>query len=355
MAETSEVRAGRRSVSLDVDRLELTGDGSLVIEGRWYGVRGRRFVRPTVMLFAGGERSRLLADIEHKPWAAEDGELWLAVFPWKFDQATDMGDMELSVAPDIVVPLPPPDAGVSRRRRSDGPRPKRSVDASLRRQLDGARTELAGERERVDRLQAELERAQAAKARESAVLARRETSAVEKIDELAGALDAALAGRHAAIAERDIVDAEREAAIAQRNTAVTERQTAISECNMAALERRTVIAERQAAVADRDRAIAERDQAVREARQLTSELHELRRMTTAPAPPPAPELPADPRPVPTPAAPPLALTSTRPPTFARPLPAQLSRSPGWPARIVAVAVLLAVRLALAIILGLFRP
>ena len=105
MAEATEVRAGRRSVSLDVDRVELTGHGSLVIEGRWYGVRGRRFVRPAVMLFAGGERSRLLADIEHKPWAAEDGELWLAVFPWRFDQATDMTDLELTVAPDIVVPL----------------------------------------------------------------------------------------------------------------------------------------------------------------------------------------------------------------------------------------------------------
>ncbi|MGB0093455.1 MAG: hypothetical protein WBP81_13130, partial [Solirubrobacteraceae bacterium] len=170
MAEATEVRAGRRSVSLDVGRVELTGNGSLVIEGRWYGVRGLRFVRPAVMLFAGGERSRLLADLEHKPWAAEDGELWLAVFPWRFDQATDMTDLELTVAPDIVVPLPPPDTGASRRRRPDGPGPKRSsVEASLRRQLDGTRTELAGERERVDRLQAELERAQAAKARESAV------------------------------------------------------------------------------------------------------------------------------------------------------------------------------------------
>ena len=164
MAEATEARATRRSVSLDVERLELTAQGSLVIEGRWYGVRGRRFVRPALMLSSGGERRRLLADVEHKPWAAEEGELWQAAFPWSFDQTTEMTELELSVAPDIVVPVAPSDSGAPSR-RPDGSRPRRSTAAVLRRQLDGARKELAGERERVDRLHAELERTQAAKAR----------------------------------------------------------------------------------------------------------------------------------------------------------------------------------------------
>jgi hypothetical protein len=86
MAEATEVRATPRSVSLDVERVELTDEGSLVIDGRWYGVRGQRFVRPALMLSTGGERRRLLADVEHKPWSAEEGERWLAAFPWGFDQ-----------------------------------------------------------------------------------------------------------------------------------------------------------------------------------------------------------------------------------------------------------------------------
>ena len=173
MAEATDARATPRSVSLDVERLELTAHGSLVIEGRWYGVRGRRFVRPALMLSTDGKRRRLLADVEHKPWAAEEGQLWQAAFPWSFDQTTEMTELELTVAPDIVVPVAPSDSG-AHSSRPDGSRPRRSTPAILRRQLDRARKELAGERERVDRLQAELERTQAAKAQESAV---------EKLDE----------------------------------------------------------------------------------------------------------------------------------------------------------------------------
>ncbi|HXD64426.1 MAG TPA: hypothetical protein VNV17_07415 [Solirubrobacteraceae bacterium] len=74
--------------------------------GRWFGVRGRRFVRPTLTLVHKGAAVRALADLEHKPWAAEDGEVWTAVF--SVDKGLDGArEIELSVAPDIVVGLRP--------------------------------------------------------------------------------------------------------------------------------------------------------------------------------------------------------------------------------------------------------
>jgi hypothetical protein len=76
------------------------------VAGRWFGVRGRRFVRPTLTLTQKGNDVRALADLEHKPWAPEDGELWMAAF--KVDNGLDGArEIELSVAPDIVVALRP--------------------------------------------------------------------------------------------------------------------------------------------------------------------------------------------------------------------------------------------------------
>ncbi len=74
--------------------------------GRWFGVRGRRFVRPTLTLNHKGTEVRALADLEHKPWAAEDGEVWTPVF--SVDEGLDGArEIELSVAPDIVIGLRP--------------------------------------------------------------------------------------------------------------------------------------------------------------------------------------------------------------------------------------------------------
>jgi hypothetical protein len=76
------------------------------VAGRWFGVRGRRFVRPTLTLLNKGAAVRSLADLEHKPWAAVDGEVWIAAF--SVDEGLDDArEIELSVAPDIVVELRP--------------------------------------------------------------------------------------------------------------------------------------------------------------------------------------------------------------------------------------------------------
>ena len=81
MAQAVEPERGAGSVSFEVERFEPRGGDQLVLSGRWFGLRGRRFVRPTLTLGSGDSRQRALADLEHKPWAAEDGELWEAAFP----------------------------------------------------------------------------------------------------------------------------------------------------------------------------------------------------------------------------------------------------------------------------------
>lgn len=78
----------------------------LEVRGRWYGVRGRRFMRPTLTFRSRADASekRVLADLEHKPWAAQDGDDWLAAFPLGAGlQAA--AELELAVAPDITVAL----------------------------------------------------------------------------------------------------------------------------------------------------------------------------------------------------------------------------------------------------------
>ena len=94
-------------IFFELDQFELAGEDRLELRGRWFGVRGRRFVRPTLMLNAAGERRRALADLEHKPWSAEDGELWEAAFPCGVD-GKEVAEVELAVAPDIAIPLPAP-------------------------------------------------------------------------------------------------------------------------------------------------------------------------------------------------------------------------------------------------------
>lgn len=104
---TSDQTAGRTDrVSFELERLAFDDQQRLVVSGRWFGVRGRRFVRPTLTLTmrADGTERRALADIEHKPWAADEGETWFAAFPLDI-QLKDAEQLELSVAPDIAVEL----------------------------------------------------------------------------------------------------------------------------------------------------------------------------------------------------------------------------------------------------------
>ncbi len=97
--------SGSSDVVFELERFELSGEDRLELSGRWFGVRGRRFIRPTLTLVADGENYRALADLVHKPWAAEDGEPWEAAFVCGLAGA-EVVDAELTVTPDITVSLP---------------------------------------------------------------------------------------------------------------------------------------------------------------------------------------------------------------------------------------------------------
>jgi hypothetical protein len=91
----------------DVERFGWTAPDRLEVAGRWSGVRGLRFVRPTIDVPGDGSRRRLLALLEHKPWAPVDGEQWVAAFPWEGEPVALEGAV-LAVAPSVVVALPAP-------------------------------------------------------------------------------------------------------------------------------------------------------------------------------------------------------------------------------------------------------
>ena len=94
------------AVAFEVERFEWAAAGRLEVTGRWFGLRGHRFMRPALMVESGGDRRRLLAVLEHKPWAAEEGEPWVAAFGWD-GEPVDIEAAELSVAPSVAVELPP--------------------------------------------------------------------------------------------------------------------------------------------------------------------------------------------------------------------------------------------------------
>jgi hypothetical protein len=165
------------AISFAIDALAQDDDGRVELTGRWYGVRGRRFVRPTLSLAmkSGDHERRALADLAHKPWAAADGEPWTAAFPLGVE-IKDAAELELNVAPDISIPLAPQaptrSAGkrneASRGRSSTGSRaprvrtspparPSMTDRAQELERLRGRQTDLeaAHDRERARREQAE--------------------------------------------------------------------------------------------------------------------------------------------------------------------------------------------------------
>jgi hypothetical protein len=94
--------AARAGVTFEVERLERDGD-ELVVSGHWSGLRGVRFVRPTLVV---GDR-QVLATLEHKPWTPRADRAWTAAFPWK-GRTPDVSQLALAVAPSVTVPLGAP-------------------------------------------------------------------------------------------------------------------------------------------------------------------------------------------------------------------------------------------------------
>ena len=157
-----------------VERFAAAGD-RLEVAGHWRGVRGRRFVRPVLWLHNGESRRRLVAVLDHKPWAADDGEPWFAAFKWDGGEL-DAERAELEVGRELVVDLPLP-GGAAPKPRPAKPRPpsdlervreqllsatkeRRELEAALKAATVGA-DELARVRDERDRAREDAERARA--------------------------------------------------------------------------------------------------------------------------------------------------------------------------------------------------
>ena len=106
--DMSTPEAVSNGVTFEVERFEWVDGDRLEVTGRWYGLRGHRFVRPVLVVQAAhDEQRRLLAILDHKPWAAEDGDEWIAAFPWE-GEPLELTAAELAVAPSLAVDLPMP-------------------------------------------------------------------------------------------------------------------------------------------------------------------------------------------------------------------------------------------------------
>jgi hypothetical protein len=285
MAQAVDPERGAGSVTFEVERFEPRGHDQLVLSGRWFGLGGRRFVRPTLLLGIDGDRRRALADLDHKPWAASDGELWEATFPWERDGG-ELRQIELTVAPDVTVMLPPPGSAAGEQRirarprrddllnnlrgaRRDG-RPRsgsgnarepRRDGRSATRWEDGLEAQreaprvpdpsppasdsdapalrLSQAQNEIERLRGELARHEGAKAEAASALTRRDaavsrlTEAIAARDKAARAYEQAVRARDQAARELGQMRKERDRMAKERDQALRDRDRAMAKANKA--------------------------------------------------------------------------------------------------------------------------
>ena len=277
-------------MAFEVERIEWPSPDRLELCGRWFGVRGRRVIRPTLDVEVNGESRRMLAVLDHKPWAVEDGQEWIAAFPWH-GEPVDLAGGELTVGSDITVELltpgekQPAPRKVARRPRADVLESElatlRSEARRLARELHAARSEHAADiGKRAEEQAAELERIRAERQAAERDAAHRTASLRSELDterakvqQLEAALrevrhDLAVA-RADLTAQREELERERasieahasEAARAEAETLRQERDTARRESAKARGERDAARREAAKARADRDTAMRDRDRA----------------------------------------------------------------------------------------------
>jgi hypothetical protein len=282
MSGVSDAVARAGGVVFELDRFAIADDNLCVVEGCWFGVRGRRFIRPSLTVTVDGSETRLLADLADKPWAAEDGEPWKATFPVAVE-IRDIEKAELAVAPDITIALRgSPDAADSRKRKPARRPSQRSRTQSRPDPGERQRRELARELQRVEGEKAQAQaRLDELLGQLSRVVTERDEASAER-DRLTADREAAAAASEAAQLARDRALADRDAAIAAQRRAESDRDLAIAECDRALSEREGAIALRDHAVAERDAAAAARDELTQQrdalagtSARLQSELAEL--------------------------------------------------------------------------------
>jgi hypothetical protein len=301
---------------LEIERFEWATPERIELVGYWTGLRGRRFVRPTLVLKGEGEQTRLLALLEHKPWVAHDGEEWTAAFAWEGEVVKFEG-AELNVGSGIDLDLPAPRMRPGKPRRfrqrvvardasrdtgaeptlasgivSDSPEPKLSRAEALKAALPvkpkdepeptvALDTEPRPEAEApvpAASPQADIDRIR----REREALRRERDRALEKLRAVRGELEAERQAREQAVADarareresanrmlsegaelRASVERQREIAYLERDDAKAARDDAIAARDDACEERDAALAEAKDSRRDRKEAFAQRDRAVK--------------------------------------------------------------------------------------------
>jgi hypothetical protein len=287
MAQAVESQpSGSGTVDFELERL-VQADGRLDLSGRWFGVRGRRFVRPTLTFELRDRPYRLLADLEHKPWFAEDGEPWMAAFPW--DGGTDgLQQIELNVAPDISIELTESGTRVrgsartgrlpNAHARAESMRQEvqalrrelaneRQVSERLREQLDPVRVQLDAQRTEAKALRDEVERLRDEKVRSEAVLVRQE-AALTRLAEVEKERDAGRKAVDQANAERDDLQREHRQAELEHERTRTSLAQLRADLDAAREAHDRLLADRDQALRVRDQALTERDRALSERDEL---------------------------------------------------------------------------------------
>jgi hypothetical protein len=273
--------AASSEVDFELERFERTGEDRIEIAGRWYGLRGRRFVRPVLNLhMGGGSRRRAIALLEHKPWAADDGETWLAAFAWP-QGAGEVEGAELEVGPGLIVDLPAPGGKPGSQGRVSALRPHAPAPMARRvapeegdEAADALERDVAADPPAADQAAARA-RVRDAGAGADRPAARDRSAPRERRERLAPVQiwETAPPRERAATPPRDVMTAaleERDEALAARDEAERERVRALN-------DRDDALSRRDAALRDVDRAVAERDEAVAQRARLESELERVTR------------------------------------------------------------------------------
>jgi hypothetical protein len=263
---------GSSSPGFELERI-FAEDGRVRISGWWHGVRGRRFIRPSLSAIGARPRARALAELEHKPWSPEGGQPWVAEFVWEHS-LHDVEAFELAVAPDLAVRIPVPGASRRARKRPARPAPAanetvqppqdRSVRATDRQHVVTALRRPAPQIAaslpldvRLTRVEQERDRARAAR-----------DEAIAERDRLTGNLDQI-------VAEGERLREERDAAIERAAHGVAERDGAVAEGRRLRDDRDRAARERDDALGSQHRTEGERDALAAERRALLSERAQL--------------------------------------------------------------------------------
>jgi hypothetical protein len=286
--QTSTTQPTASGVVFEVDRFEWVAE-RLELAGRWYGLRGHRFMRPLLIVDADDGPRRMLAVLDHKPWAAEDGELWVAAFPWE-GEPVETSRAELAVAPSVEVELAPPAVPGRPRRRASPARSRKEKTPPVD-EVAALRAQLASEQRTVRRLAAELDaandrlgalesadaqRAELERVRDTALAERDEAQTSLEDARRAAAAEADDARARAAL-DHDSVRDERDAAVRARAAAQHERDEALDQRSVSDWERKAALAERDVALSERDHAVEVQRAAVAQIEKLERRLRSAER------------------------------------------------------------------------------